>query len=123
MAMLDPEKVLSDFIEAWSAGRRPDVDEHLERVAPEQRATLAQDIGTWLAVAPAPRFDKPTRERIRAEPLVRAVVEATDSEGGLWPALLPRLRERAGLSVQEIAGRIAAAFGLAGQEERAAGYV
>jgi transcriptional regulator with XRE-family HTH domain len=120
---LDPATVLSEFIADWSAGRRPDAAQFLERVAPEHRDDLASDLSMWLAVAPPPDFDEPTRAAIRAEPLVSAAIDAVDSDAGLWPVLLPRLRDRAGLSVQELAGRLATTFGLSGQQQRTAAYV
>jgi transcriptional regulator with XRE-family HTH domain len=54
---------------------------------------------------------------------VRAVLAATSSEAGLWPELLPRLRGRAGLAVRDLAARVVATFGLAGEEERTRDYL
>ena len=54
-----------------------------------------------------------------ADPILRAALEATGRDAGAWPELLPRLRERAGLSVRAVAERLTGVFGLRGQEERA----
>lgn len=120
---LDPQQALSEFIDAWNAGERPDALDYLERVEPSQRDALSEDIAAWLVVAPTPAYDEPTRERIRAEPLYAAVTEALDSDAGAWPAVLPGLRARAGLSVQQLAAKVTEAFGLRGQEERTADYL
>lgn len=119
------EHVLSDFIEAWSAGRRPSVREHLARV-PEgaERDELAEQITTWLEVAPTPPFDDATRAEIRAEPIVRDVLQAAGTDAGLWPTVVPALRARAGLSVGQLAARLVERFGLAtGDQERTADYL
>ena len=98
--MSTPEQILSDFIDAWNAGRRPRVRDFLARVpdGPE-RDELADQITTWLEVAPTPDYDEATRAAIRAEPAVARLLDAADADAGLWPTLLPPLRERAGLSV------------------------
>jgi len=123
--MSTSDQVLSDFIDAWNAGRRPSVREFLARVpAGAERDELAEQLSTWLEVAPAPAYDDDARAAIRAEPAVRAVLESAEHEAGLWPAVLPRLRARAGLTVGELASRLVECFSLGrGSEERAADYL
>ncbi|HEX2102191.1 MAG TPA: hypothetical protein VHF51_00960 [Solirubrobacteraceae bacterium] len=123
--MSSTEQVLSEFIDAWNAGRRPRVVEYLGRV-PEgpERDELAEQIGTWLEVAPTPEYDPGARAQIRAEPIVRHVFEAVGQDAGLWPAVLPQLRAGAGLSVPQVASRLVERFGLGGtDEDRAAEYL
>ena len=122
--MVSIDRVLSEFIDDWNAGRRPQVDAYLERVADRERAELADRLMTWLEVAPTPSFDDDTRDAIRSEPVARAAVDAMASEAGLWPELLPRLRERASLSVRELAGKLVAAIGLGpGSEDKTSDYL
>ena len=119
------EQVLGEFVDAWNAGRRPRVIEYLARV-PEgpERDELAEQIGTWLEVAPAPPHDPGTRAQIRREPAVRHVLEAFGEDAGLWPAVIPDLRARAGLSVRQVAARLVGRFGVGGgNEDRAADYL
>lgn len=124
MTTPSPEQVLNEFIDAWSAGRRPRVGDFVERVPADDRPALAAEIGAWLTVAPAPSYPEPTRAAIRAEPVVQRVLAATQVEAGLLAAELPRLRARAGLSVRDLATRVAAAVGLAsGQVDRAEDYL
>ena len=123
--MTPTDQVLSDFIDAWNAGRRPSVPEYLSRV-PEgaARDELAGQITTWLELAPTPDYSEATRAEIRAEPAVQHVLAAVGADAGLWPQVIPQLRARAGLSVGQVAGRLVARFGLgSGSEERAADYV
>jgi transcriptional regulator with XRE-family HTH domain len=115
--MVSIDRVLSEFIDDWNAGRRPQVDDYLDRVPETERAELANQLMTWLEVAPSPAFDEPTREQIRSEPVARASVDAMAREAGIWPELLPILRERASLSVRELAGKLVAAIGLGSSSE------
>lgn len=115
------DQVLGEFVDAWNTGRRPRVDDYLARVPAPERDALADALMDWLAVAPAPAYSEEARAAIRAEPAVAGLLAA--SGAGLWPSVLPRLRARAGLAVRDLAERLVAAFGLGGQEQRAAGYL
>jgi transcriptional regulator with XRE-family HTH domain len=120
-----PDLVLSEFIDAWNAGRRPRVRDYLARV-PEgpERDALASELDTWLQTAPAPALPPEARAEIRAEPAVQHVLAALEGEAGTWQQTMPRLRARAGLSIAELARRIVERFGLgAGSEPRAAAYL
>jgi hypothetical protein len=117
------DRVLSEFVDAWNGGRRPRVDDYLERVDAGERDALADALLDWLALAPTPPYSDPARAEIRAEPALQAVLAAVASDAGAWPALLPSLRERAGLAVRDVAARVVAVFGLGGGEERAAAYL
>ncbi|MEA2289995.1 MAG: hypothetical protein QOD55_1992 [Solirubrobacteraceae bacterium] len=123
--MSTTEQVLSDFIDAWNAGRRPSVREYLSRV-PEgaPRDDLADQISTWLEVAPTPDYSDATRAEIRADPVVQHVFDAVGNDAGLWPQVIPQLRARAGLSVAQVATRLVERFGLGGgSQERTADYL
>jgi transcriptional regulator with XRE-family HTH domain len=113
------DQVLSDYIDAWNAGRRPEVDAYLERVPEGEREELAACLDAWLTLAPVPDFPAPARKAIRADPRLRAALAATKRP----PGPLLALRRRAGLGLEELAARVTAAFGLAGEEPRTAGYL
>ena len=74
--MTRPDQVLSEFIDAWNAGERPRAEDYLDRVAPAERAALADRIGDWLDTAPQPRYDDAALAALRAEPAVAEVVGA-----------------------------------------------
>ena len=113
----DPDRILSDFIDAWNAGRRPDADDYVGRADEPDRAPLASDIVAFLAFAPTPEYDEAALEAIRAEPAVVAGAAATHAPGGLWPALLPQLRRRAALSTGQLAAALVGALGLSRDSE------
>lgn len=117
------QQILNRFIDAWNAGERPDVDTHLRQAAKADREQLAEQILAWLAIASTPDYDSATRAEIEREPLLRAALEAAAQARQPWSARLPRLRERAGLGVREVASRLTALLGLEGQEQRTAQYL
>lgn len=123
--MSTTDQVLSDFIDAWNAGRRPSVRDHLTRVpAGPARDELADQITTWLEVAPTPAYSDAARAEIRDEPVVRHVLDAVGHDAGLWPDVIPGLRARAGLTVGQLAARLTERFSLGkGSEERTADYL
>jgi transcriptional regulator with XRE-family HTH domain len=109
--MSNTDQILSEFIDAWNAGARPRVRDYLARApAGADRDDLAAQLTTWLEVAPTPGYSEATRAEIRAEPVVRRVLAAADDDAGLWPSVVPALRERAGLTVREVASRLVARF-------------
>jgi hypothetical protein len=120
----DRERVLSEFIDAWNAGRRPDVDAFLERVPEAERTPLADEIASFLTWAPTPDYDDATLEQIAAEPIVREAFAATEQQAGLWPSLLPRLRKRAAVTTRQLAAGLVQALRLpAGSEGKTEAYL
>jgi transcriptional regulator with XRE-family HTH domain len=110
------ERVLSEFIDAWMAGRRPRMRDYLTRVGDDEREPLAEQIAVWLEVAPTPDFDAATRAAVRAEPAVQRAL------GGANELIV--LRERRGWSVAQLAERLVSGFGLPrGDTSRAADYL
>ena len=115
------ETLLSEFIDAWTSGSRPDVDDYLARVDAAERDALEQQIHTFLMHAPTPAYDERARAAISAEPLTRAIREMPD-ELGLWPSLLPSLRRRAQLRRDELVAKLAGTLGVSGSERKVARY-
>jgi hypothetical protein len=115
------ERLLSEFIDAWNAGQRPDVDEYLARAEDHEREQLVAEIRTFLDHARTPRFSTATLDVIRADPLVAQLSEMPD-ELGLWPTLLPRLRKRARLRRDDLVARLAGALGIGAGETKVARY-
>jgi transcriptional regulator with XRE-family HTH domain len=103
--MTDVAHILGEFIAAWQAGDRPRLPDFLQRVPAADRDELAEQIQTYLFVAPEPEYDEATWTAMTADPMV-ATVAAASMEPEPWPQLLPRLRERARLSLADVAGRL-----------------
>lgn len=118
--MGDLDVLLSRFIDEWNAGSRPSVEACLQQVpAGELRDELADRISIFLSYAPSPRYDEDEIGRLLEESAVEAAASAFESEHSAWPLFLPRMRERAGLSLGALASRVLAVAGLgeAGQEK------
>jgi hypothetical protein len=102
----DLDQVLSEFIDAWNAGLRPDVDDYVARVAEADRPELAQQLVTFLSVAPTPDYSDAALSEIRADPIVDRALGAPAERGGLLPSLLAALRERFSLSTPQLAAEL-----------------
>ena len=110
--MTDLEVLLARFIEEWNAGRRPAVEDFVSQADTVECDELADQISTFLAFAPTPRFDETTIDELLSAPGVEASVRAFTAEAGAWPTLLPRLRAQAGLSLRDLASRVLRAANL-----------
>jgi transcriptional regulator with XRE-family HTH domain len=118
------ERILSEFVDAWNAGRRPDVDDHLARAPEGERSELAEELLAFLSFAPTPSYGDAELAAIRAEPIVAGALAAAGERGGLLPALLPRLRESRSLTTSALAAELIGALGLArDREEKTAAYL
>jgi transcriptional regulator with XRE-family HTH domain len=111
------DRMLSAFIDAWIAGERPRLEDYVHRVAPAERAALADAIDDFVTLAPAPRYDQDTLRAIRAE-----AAGATAPAAAL-PALLTRLRAGAGLSARDLADRLSATLDICGRQAKVERYV
>lgn len=120
--MSDVDQILGEFIDAWKAGERPDVNAYLARADEEDRDELATQISTWLRIAPTPDYPEPARAAIAQEPALRTALEAAAAMRSPLSERLPTLRERAGLGVRDVARRLVRVFRL-DDEERAATYL
>lgn len=103
---VDSERILSEFIDAWNAGRRPDVDEYVSRAPAEQQEELADQLIAFLSFAPTPAYSDASLEAIRAEPVVAGALAASGERGGLLPSLLAGLRVRFSMTTPQLAGAL-----------------
>lgn len=114
------DRILGEFIDAWKAGGRPDLDAYLERVPAGDRDELAAGVAAWLEVAPTPDYPSAARAAISAEPALQAALRSAEALRPPLPGSLPVLRERAGLGIRDVAARLAERFGLADRERTVA---
>jgi len=110
------EQVLSEFIDAWNAGKRPDVDDYIARVAEQEQGELADELLAFLTLAPTPDYSDEALAAIRAEPAFVAATEAAAESGGVLGSLLARLRERAGLTTTDVAAELVGELGLRSEQ-------
>jgi hypothetical protein len=120
--MTSIDSLLNEFAEAWNTGRRPRVDDYVERAPKGKENELAELIGAFLELAPNPRYSAKQLEELRKDPLVKQVGGVLESKSGLWPSLLPRLRARAKLTRDQVVGRLAELIGAAAQEQKVKEY-
>jgi hypothetical protein len=120
--MTDLDRLLADYIAEHRAGGEADPREYLSRASPAERIELAALIDTYLAYAPRRRFDQSTFRGSSAERTVDELERAIAGQAGLWPAVLPSLRDRAGLKRSELVERLAAALGVSGRKDKVADY-
>jgi transcriptional regulator with XRE-family HTH domain len=114
------EQVLSEFIDAWNAGRRPDVDEYIARVPGEEQVVFGEELATFLTFAPTPEYSDHALTAIKAE-----IAAAGDEERRpLFAALLRRLREHFGLTTTDLADNLIETLELTAQQTpKAASYL
>lgn len=106
------ETLLHEYIAEHRRGGEADPGAYLSRAAPAERRELALLIDGFLARAPrAPRSQQPSSDP-RREATIDALSRSIGGVAGLWPALLPRLRDRAGLKRRDLVERLAGSLGL-----------
>jgi hypothetical protein len=120
--MSDVERLLDEYVAEHRAGGRADPREFVSRAAPAERRELAALIDAYVARAPRGQFDEASFRGSSAERTVDELERAIAGRAGLWPALLPRLRDRAGLKRIELVERLASALGVSDRADRVAGY-
>jgi hypothetical protein len=116
------DRLLADYIAEHRAGGEADPREYLARASPEQRTELAALIDTYLTYASRRPFDQAMFRGSSAERTVDELERAIVGQAGLWPAVLPNLRGRAGLKRSELVERLAAMLGVTSRKEKVADY-
>lgn len=121
--MTDPDRLLSEFIDAWIAGDRPEAEAYIERAPADTRDALADDIASYLQVAPTPAYSAGVMDELVRDEAVVELAAAIQSRRGLWPELLPRLRREARLDRDELAARLVERLGVADDGRRTERYL
>jgi hypothetical protein len=114
------DRLLNEFVEAWNAGRRPEVDDFVERAPEAERDELAGLIGAFLEIAPTPSYSPEQLDALRADPTVQAIARVAEDEPG--PTPLPRLRERAKLKRDQVVDALARALGFPDKQAKISRY-
>lgn len=121
---IERDRILSEFVDAWNAGERPDVDDYIARVPEGERAELAEQLVAFVSIAPTPEYSDEALEVIRAEPIVAETLAAANERAGLLPALLAGLRRRSAMSTEQVADELVGLLGLQPEHQpKTAGYL
>jgi hypothetical protein len=118
----DVDRLFAAYLAEHQAGGEADPRAYLSRAAPEQRPELAAMTDAYLARAPRQPLDQAAFAGSSAERTVDELERAIAGLAGVWPAVLPRLRDRAGLKGSTLVERLAAALGVGGRLDKVAGY-
>jgi hypothetical protein len=120
MNMDSVDNAFEAYIEAFRAG---DVDPNpfFERVDESERPQLEFLIDAFLEEAPVPEFSDLAFEASGAREMANSVMAGIGGRSGQWPVLLPKLRNEARLSREEVMSNLAAALGAEGAEAEKVG--
>ncbi len=116
------DQLFEQFKAAHAGGERVDVAALLAQAEGTDRAKLTVLIEAFLARAPRAEWDPEAYERSGATHAVQAVSSSLRGQAGLWPSLLPRLRNRARIKRTDLAAELALRLGAEGQTAKVAGY-
>jgi len=121
--MSDLDRLLSEYLAAHEAGGGPpDPRPFLDRASPDERSALARRIDEHLAAAPRRAWDPAAFEATLQTPLMREIATSARGASGLWPALLPRLRNRARVTRGDLVGELADRLGVGGRRDKVERY-
>src|SRR3989440_10694026 len=120
--MSDVDRLLSEYIEEHRSGGKADPVEYVQRLEGTERAELDALIDGYLARAPRRSWNAEAFPGSPADAMAESLEKSLDGVAGLWPAVLPGLRERAQLRRVELVAQLAAAVGATGREEKVAAY-
>jgi hypothetical protein len=119
----DVERLLNEYKEAHRTGGAADPRPFLARISGgDDRALLAALIDAYLSRAERRPFDAAAFASSRAAGVAEDVQRALAGAGGLWPALLPRLRGRARLRRAELVAQLADRLGAQAQRDKVGLY-
>ena len=120
--MSDVDRLLADYIKEHRSGGEANPVPYLSQLSGAEREELRALLDAYLQRAPAAEFDPDAFRGSAAEKLAESLHRSLQGRAGLWPVVLPRLRERAQVRRAELVERLAGALGVGGQEEKVAGY-
>lgn len=120
--MADAYTLLQQYISEHRGGGDADPRRWLDQVEGPERAKLAGLIDVYLEQAPMRAWDPDAFRESGLGDFATRLNESLYSDAGLWPVLLPSLRERARLKRSDLVARLAAALGAQDKQEKVGSY-
>lgn len=120
--MSDVERLLAEYKEAHRSGGDADPSPFLARASGPEREQLAALIDAYLERAPRREFDAARFRDSRAAAVADSAHRTLAGSAGLWPVLLPRLRNQAGIRRADLVAELAARLGAQSKQDKVASY-
>jgi hypothetical protein len=120
--MSDVERLLAEYKQAHQKGGDHDPNPFLARTSGVEREQLAALIDAYLERAPRREFDAAAFRDSQAAGVADSAHRALAGSAGLWPVLLPRLRNQARIRRADLVAELAARLGAQSQQEKVATY-
>jgi hypothetical protein len=116
------DELFVEYVGAHRGGLGVDAGVFLDQLAGSDRAELTALIDGYLARQPRREFDPEAFENSHAQAVAEALHRSLHGRAGLWPAVLPQLRNQAQVEHEELAARLADALGVANRAEKVEHY-
>jgi hypothetical protein len=116
------ERLFAEYKAAHLRGEEADPRRFLGRVSGAEREQLAALIDAYLERAPRRDFDADALRDSSAAAVSDSVARTLSGAAGLWPVLLPRLRNQARIKRADLVAELAARLGAQSQREKVAAY-
>jgi len=120
--MSEVERILAEYKQAHQSGGDANPRPFLARVSGVEREQLAGLIDAYLARAPRRPFDAAAYRDSPAVAAAAAAQRALAGSAGLWPVLLPRLRNEARIRRADLVAELAARLGAQTRRDKVALY-
>ncbi len=96
--MPELDQLFTEFVERHLAGEEPDPWSYVDQLSGDEREELEELIDAYFVGAPPRSWDAAAYRGSSAERIADALDRSFRGQAGLWPAVLPRLRDRARLT-------------------------
>lgn len=120
--MTDVERLLRAYIEQDTAGADPDPLAFLAQVEGADRAHLEAMIDAYLQRRPRAPVDADAYRDSPAANVVEGLSRSLGGVGGLWPSVLPRLRNAARIRRADLVAELADRLGAPTRRDKVADY-
>lgn len=116
------EQLLQQYVEEHRTAGDADPRPYLNKLDGIERVQLEVLIDEYLQRAPRRDWDASAYAQSRASVTAESLARSVGGEGGLWPSLLPRLRNRARIKRADLVAELASRLGAQSKRDKVARY-